>query len=130
MARFVKLTFGDGTHGHINAEHVTHFYSEAEKTVIRFDAPWLDESDCVRVKESLDEVAGLLSGEGSDLEPPMAWEYKYVEDREHDPMGLFRRRWYCPKCGNWTSFGVTPYCPWCGKPLLPPKQSEEEAQDD
>ena len=130
MARFVKLTMRSGDTVYVNAEHVTHFYSEAEKTVIRFDAPWNDESDFIRVTESLDEVAALLSGEEPKAEPLLAWKEEVVDDREHDPMGLFRRRLYCPKCGNWTSFGVTPYCPWCGKPLLPPKQSEEEAQDD
>lgn len=125
MARFVKLTFGDGTPGHINAEHVTHFYSEAEKTVIRFDAPWNDESDFIRVTESLDEVAALLRGD-VEAEPLLGWEEKHVHDPESDPAGIFCRRFYCPYCGAWTSYGKTPYCPFCGHAVLMTDKSEEE----
>lgn len=130
MARFVKLTFVDGTPMHINAEHVTHFYSETGRTVIRFDAPWLDESDCVRVAESLDEVAALLSGQEPRAEPLLGWEEKHVHDPENDPAGIFRRRWYCPYCGEWSSYGMTPYCPFCGHAvLITDKRKEEEEHE-
>ena len=129
MARFVKLTMRSGDTVYVNADHVTHFYSDAEKTVIRFDAPWLDESDCVRVKESLDEVAGLLSGE-ADTEPLLAWKEEVVDDREHDPMGLFRRRFYCPYCGAWTSYGRPPYCPYCGHAVATTNRRKEAQEHD
>ena len=42
------------------------------------------------------------------------WEERIVEDREKDPVGLFRRRWYCSACGDWQTYGATRYCPDCG----------------
>lgn len=42
------------------------------------------------------------------------WEERIVEDRENDPVGLFRRRFYCSACGEWQTYGATRYCPDCG----------------
>ena len=41
------------------------------------------------------------------------WEERIVED-EYDKYGLFRRRFYCSACGDWTTQGKTKYCPNCG----------------
>ena len=38
------------------------------------------------------------------------WEERYIEDE--NPM--FRRRFYCSRCGEWTTHGKTRYCPNCG----------------
>ena len=38
------------------------------------------------------------------------WEERYIEDA--NPM--FRRRFYCSRCGEWTTHGKTRYCPNCG----------------
>lgn len=38
------------------------------------------------------------------------WEERYIEDA--NPM--FRRRFYCSRCGDWTTHGKTRYCPNCG----------------
>ncbi len=30
--------------------------------------------------------------------------------------GMFmNRRWYCGDCGEWNTYGETPFCPYCGK---------------
>ena len=51
------------------------------------------------------------------------WEERIVEDREKDPVGLFRRRWYCSVCGEWQTYGKTRYCSDCGAKM------EEETGD-
>ena len=38
------------------------------------------------------------------------WEERYTDDA--NPM--FRRRFYCSRCGEWTTHGKTRYCPNCG----------------
>ena len=126
MARFVKLTFVDGTPMHINAEHVTHFYSDCHSETGSTAIYLLDES-YVRVTESLDEVEALLSGD-VETEPLLGWEEKHVHDPENDPAGIFRRRWYCPYCGGWSSYGMTPYCPFCGHAVLMTDKREEEEE--
>lgn len=40
-----------------------------------------------------------------------------VEYDEHDPYRLFKRRFYCSECGEWQTYGMTSYCPFCGKPM-------------
>ena len=127
MARFVKLTMG-GDPVHINAEHVTHFYSDCHSETGSTAIYLLDES-YVRVTESLDEVEALLSGE-ADTEPLLAWKEEVVDDREHDPMGLFRRRFYCPYCGAWTSYGRPPYCPYCGHAVATTNRRKEAQEHD
>ena len=33
--------------------------------------------------------------------------------------GTYReRRWYCSACSNWQTYGETPFCPWCGAPVV------------
>lgn len=41
------------------------------------------------------------------------WDERIVED-ENDKYGLFRRRFYCSACGDWTTHGKSAYCPHCG----------------
>ena len=53
------------------------------------------------------------------------WEERIVEDREKDPVGLFRRRFYCPFCGEWQTYGVTRYCPECGAEMEIEEMEEE-----
>ena len=38
------------------------------------------------------------------------WEERYIEDSDI----FFRRRFYCSECGNWNTYGMPPYCPYCG----------------
>lgn len=38
------------------------------------------------------------------------WEERYVEDSHP----IFRKRFYCSRCGNWTTHGKSKYCPNCG----------------
>ena len=38
------------------------------------------------------------------------WEERYIADANP----LFRRRFYCSRCGEWTTHGKTRYCPNCG----------------
>ena len=38
------------------------------------------------------------------------WEERIVDDENP----LFRRRFYCTRCGEWTTHGKTRFCPNCG----------------
>lgn len=42
------------------------------------------------------------------------WDFRIVDDDPFDQSGLFRRRYYCPNCGDWQTYGATKYCPNCG----------------
>ena len=45
----------------------------------------------------------------------MKWIIDY---KPNDPDRTWdRRRFYCPHCGDWQTYGQTPYCPYCGKPV-------------
>lgn len=48
------------------------------------------------------------------------WEERYIEDANP----LFRRRFYCSRCGNWTTYGKTLYCPNCGAKMDGEKKHE------
>lgn len=36
------------------------------------------------------------------------------------------RRFVCPHCGDWQTYGQTPFCPYCGKPVE--KNDKESAE--
>jgi len=36
------------------------------------------------------------------------------------------RRFVCPHCGDWQTYGQTPFCPYCGKPVE--KNDKESAK--
>ena len=38
------------------------------------------------------------------------WIYSYDESRDL----FFKRQWECSACHRWQTYGVTPYCPYCG----------------
>lgn len=42
------------------------------------------------------------------------WIEKNVDD-PCDPYGFFKRRFFCPHCGRWQTYGKTPFCPYCGE---------------
>ena len=87
--------------------------------------------DCVAAIDALDDSNDAYIKENerlkkriADLETALAacrmrkgeapkrgeWEERYIEDA--NPM--FRRRFYCSRCGEWTTHGKTRYCPNCG----------------
>lgn len=42
---------------------------------------------------------------------PGEWIELNIEDAD-----LFmKRRFYCGDCGDWNTYGKTPFCPYCGK---------------
>lgn len=44
-------------------------------------------------------------------EKKRVWDERVVEDCNP----LFRRRFYCPFCGSWQTYGKPKYCPDCGE---------------
>lgn len=50
-------------------------------------------------------------------ETPATWVVEYESENGSDPYGLFSRRYRCQKCGDWQTYGMTEYCPNCGKPM-------------
>ena len=44
--------------------------------------------------------------------PEKKGHWTEVNDPNESP--YFRRRWYCSSCGDWQTYGDTPYCPSCG----------------
>ena len=44
----------------------------------------------------------------------LKWEERIVTDDPLDKYGIFRRRWYCPVCDEWQTYGPTPFCANCG----------------
>lgn len=45
-----------------------------------------------------------------------------VYDKGADP--FMRRKYYCSHCGDWNTYGETPYCMWCGWPMSVEKKYE------
>lgn len=66
----------------------------------------------IPVQDAMKQVSAIPP---ADVRPVVRghWEERIVEDREMDPVGLFRRRWYCSACGEWQTYGKTRYCPDC-----------------
>ena len=47
------------------------------------------------------------------------WQERTVPlDREKLSNLWSLRRWYCPECEKWQTYGETPYCPYCGAHLM------------
>ncbi len=42
----------------------------------------------------------------------MAALWRFFYDREDDTW--CQRKWVCEHCWNWNTYGMTPYCPYCG----------------
>lgn len=47
------------------------------------------------------------------------WDFRIIENDPLDRCGLFRKRYYCPACGVWQSYGATKFCPDCGYNMYP-----------
>ena len=44
---------------------------------------------------------------------------------KNEPHALFRKKWYCPDCGMWQTYGETRYCMNCGA-LMETKGEDNE----
>lgn len=43
---------------------------------------------------------------------------KWIEHRKRDEKtGIFDLRFECSNCGLWQTYGITPYCPFCGQKM-------------
>lgn len=60
-------------------------------------------------------VDALVHAKAVDVRPAVKgrWEECIVDDKD-DPVGMFRRRFYCSSCGDWQTYGRAHYCPSCG----------------
>lgn len=47
------------------------------------------------------------------------WDFRTVDNDPTDQYGIFRRRYYCPYCGDWQTYGATKFCPNCGENMFP-----------
>lgn len=52
-----------------------------------------------------------FEAKSKDLLRPGEWTEVYLDDGYL----LMKRRCYCGDCGDWNTYGMTPYCPYCGK---------------
>ena len=41
---------------------------------------------------------------------PGEWTEVYIDEA----MPMFKRRYYCGDCGEYNTYGYTPFCPYCG----------------
>jgi hypothetical protein len=55
----------------------------------------------------------IIDGKTNFSRPTGKWIVDYQENE--DP--LFRHRWVCPVCKNWNTYGMPPYCMYCGARL-------------
>ena len=63
-----------------------------------------------RVEKQREEI-NRLQEKIKGLQPKFGfWDVSYDES-EHP---LFQRKWSCSACGDWNTYGRTPYCPNCG----------------
>lgn len=46
-----------------------------------------------------------------ELLHPGEWTEVYLDDANM----FMKRRWYCGDCGEWNTYGETPFCPYCGE---------------
>lgn len=46
-----------------------------------------------------------------ELLRPGEWTEVYLDDASM----FMKRRLYCGDCGEWNTYGETPFCPYCGK---------------
>lgn len=66
----------------------------------------IDNAPTVQIKEWLEDGIHVKAEE----KPTPKWIVEHKEDE--DP--LFRHRWVCPVCKNWNTYGMPPYCMYCG----------------
>lgn len=57
------------------------------------------------------------------------WDFRLVEDDPTDIHGFFRKRFYCPSCGDWQTYGATRFCPNCGKNMFPDSEVKLRTYD-
>ena len=48
----------------------------------------------------------------ADVAPVLHGKWEERCDENDDP--LFRQKFICSVCGDWQTYGKTPYCPYCG----------------
>ena len=93
----------------IQAIHPCH--GNYDKVSAMIDADTADET--YYVDESPDEIMALIEG-GRGV-----WTHRRVQDDKTDPYGFFRDRFYCSRCGDYQTYGATPFCCNCGAPMEP-----------
>lgn len=66
----------------------------------------------VRTGESHWEDDKIVGGEQVFPKPPKRGKWTVRIDQDDKP--LFRRKYVCSACGEWTSYGMSDFCPNCG----------------
>ena len=75
---------------------------------------------CDALERDNDQLCATIEkqkAEKREWETPATWIVEYESENGSDSYGLFSRRYRCPKCGDWQTYGMTEYCPNCGKPM-------------
>jgi len=81
---------------------------------------------CDALERDNDQLCATIEkqkAEKREWETPATWIVEYESENGSDSYGLFSRRYKCPICGDWQTYGKTKNCPNCGKPMA------EEAKD-
>lgn len=65
------------------------------------------------VEPDMAQVLAYESGKASNERPTGEWVVDYQEN-EH---AFFRRGWKCPVCGSRNTYGMPPFCMYCGARL-------------
>jgi len=57
------------------------------------------------------------------------WDFRIVDDDTIGHNGFFRKRFYCPACGVWQTYGATKFCPNCGHNMFPDESPKLRTYD-
>ena len=65
-----------------------------------------------------------------EVAPKLLVTEEWIVKHERNMSGHMEERFYCSSCGTYQTYGPTPYCPFCGKPLKVRESNAETTSND
>ena len=76
----------------------------------------------VRINDNLEELTNIVSDLSEKINTTATGTAKWTAKSDVDSeFAIHDERFYCSKCGDWNTYGMTNYCPNCGAKM----ESEE-----
>lgn len=87
---------------------------DAKIRIFEYGVRHRDDYDIASACENLERQMNAIPSADVLERKTGKWVTHIVEDKDNDPYGFFKIRYYCSACGHWQTHGQTKFCHNCG----------------